>query len=186
MHFKKSTGVTLVELMVVIAVLLLLVLAAGTISYTFSKKQVITEATTAINAIIQKARATAIQTNTDLYLNVQTGTSWCVGLTNNSSGCDCQTTSCTVNGKSEIISNSDYNDLSLSLTHSPSLGNNATIVFDKIRGRIFPDLSQPSNTETTPILFSISNSNNDSLVIHLNKWGTTDICSNNVGGYPSC
>lgn len=190
--FKRLTlGVTLIEVTVVVAIAAILVLAAGSISSTYIAKTTVSKATAAVNTLLANASEEAQETNTTLYANIRpAANTWCIGLTDNANGCNCSSnsgsTSCTINGALTRIQGSNYDNTTLSVTHTPDLGSNITIAFDKIRGRVFPDLAQPNTAETTSIVFTITNSAGNYNAISLDKWGITSICSHKIGGYPAC
>lgn len=189
-HSKCAAGVTLIEVLVVITIAAVILVTASSINYIYYKKQDVKDAAIAADNFFGNARNSAIALSKDLIINgrYQTTGRWCLGLTDNSSGCNCEGTSCTVNGKLTVINNtSKYTNVTMDLTYNPGLGSNFSLLIDKDRGRIIPlNVFFYKLGETIPLEFNFRTTDGQSVHISLNKWGISSICAINVGGYPQC
>lgn len=178
----RCHGLSLVELLVTIAVVgILATLAAPSFQSMLERRRLIA-ATEGVYAHIQFARSEAVKFGRDTNLNVsvKTGTPWCLGISNATANCDCNTAAACVYGPDansdgnpdmeRNLSGSDFTNVTMSTGQS-------NLLVDSIRGGFggtagIITLTSPSNL-TTKVIFS--------------RLGRVRICSDsNINGYPSC
>jgi type IV fimbrial biogenesis protein FimT len=177
-HMPRNAGVTLVELLVTIAVLGILLATAAPSYTTMLEKRRLIAATEGVYAHLQFARSEAVKfggSDVNLNVSIKAATPWCLGISNDTSNCDCNTNGACVYGPTgttfeRYLRSTEFSNVSISTTKS-----NAQI--DRVRGSFANGggsvtLASPSGL-TTKVIFS--------------KMGRVRICSDsNLGGYPSC
>lgn len=172
----RSHGLSLVELLVTIAIIgILASLAAPSFQSMLEKRRLIA-ATEGVYAHLQFARSEAVKFGRDANLNVsiKTGTPWCLGISNATPSCDCNTAAACVYGPVAVM---ERNLIGSEFTNVTMATNQANVQIDSIRGGFGGTagtitLTSPSSL-TTKVIFS--------------RLGRVRICSNsNVSGYPSC
>lgn len=174
---RNQLGFTLVELLITIVVIAILSSIAAPSFQSMLERRRLIAATEGVYAHLQFARSEAVKFGLAANLNVsiKTGTPWCLGISNATASCDCNTAGACVYGPAEAMERnlvgSEFNNVALTT-------NRANAQVDGIRGGFGGTAgtvtltSSPSNL-TTSIVFS-----------HL---GRVKICSpSGIGGYPSC
>lgn len=169
---RQNRGFSLVELMVVIAVLGIIAAVAFPSFNAMRDRQRLRAAAEAIYAHLQFVRSESIKQDRDLFVAVATGSNWCLGIAN-ATGCNCATAgSCqfgpTGNLAERNLIGSDFKDISLDSATT-------NIQFLSRRGAIFPDGA-----------ITVTGVSNASVQVQYNTRGRIRLCSDNVGGYPSC
>lgn len=159
-------GFTLTEALLAVTVLAILTsLAVPSFTYMVRSNQVKTTAES-IYQFLGVARSEAIKLDSNVSVNIQTGSSWCVG-SRASSTCNCNTAgNCNLNR----IDNTQFGSSTVTVTGF----NNGNITFDAKRGTV---------TESGTITVARGNF---SIQINVNQMGTLSICSTEIGGYTSC
>lgn len=165
-------GFTLIEAMVSVAILAI-ILAVAMPAYTdYQEKNRLKGAAESVYALLQYARSESIKLDRDLNVIVSDGSSWCMGISNNTS-CTCSTAgSCTYgpSGQEQTVVGSGYPGISLDNSQS-------YIAFKSPSG-----MSTGFNdtlTLTSPKGYKLS-------VVHSVR-GASRICNtSNMGGYPAC
>lgn len=169
-YFFKSRGLTLLELLLAITVVLVLIGLAMPSFIEIIQSHRLRQASESFYNDLLLARATAIKQQTTVFVVFQSGTNWCYGLNNNSS-CSCSVTNnCQLNGTTKIITSSNFNGVTLNTSNFSG----ANTAFEGVRGTV-------SNTGT----ITLSN-NGKSVSIIINKMGYIQICSNTFSGYNPC
>ncbi len=167
-----ETGFTLVELMVTVAVISILASVAVPAYQNMIETRRVVAATEGIYAQMQFARSEAIKLNQDLYVSVRTSTPWCLGITDNASGCDCSSANACTYGPlgsvvQRVLTGSDYPNSSITSTMSTAHIDGTRGFFIGSWGSIEVDGGKGK------IVFS--------------QLGRIRICTESrIGGYPSC
>lgn len=175
----RSAGFTLVELLVTITVLGILASVAAPSFTTMLEKRRLIAATEGVYAHLQFARSEAVKfggSDVNLNVSIKAGTPWCMGISNDTANCDCNTASACVFGPAgstteRNLSGSEFSNVTLTT-------NQSNVQVDRIRGGIpgtgghITLTSSPSGLVTK---------------VYFSKMGRLRICSDsNLGGYPSC
>lgn len=162
-----NQGVTLIEVMVVVAIVAIGVAATVPMYVNYTAKSRLKTATETLYNDFQRARAEALKTKTNVRVVFQTGSNWCYGLTT-AGTCDCTVASACSLGQ---VKASDYSSTVNDLTATGIV--NST-VFEGDRGTV-----SPAGTVTfTSAAGSIS--------IVLNGMGSPQVCSSTIGDYQPC
>jgi len=139
---KVLNGFTLIELMVVIAVLAIIATVAVPGMGNFLDSNKLRGATSQLYADLQYARSESIKQNSNISISLSSngGTSWCYGISTNAS-CDCTVTdpadanACTLPQSGTNILKTGYSsDFNGVRIISPSGTNQIIATFDPVRG----------------------------------------------------
>ena len=175
----RITGVTLIELMVALAILVIVVAVAVPSFQNARESNRVQAAAEAVFAHFQFARSEAIRQSQDLTVQVTPGTAWCLGISNNTAGCDCNTAGSCLFGLGnpppleQTVRSTDYFQITLATTANQ-------IVFDSRRGTINALLDTGQEGSVT-----VTGANNRNAQIRFSSRGRVRLCGN-VGGYPPC
>ncbi len=175
----RSAGFSMVELLVTLVVIGILVTVAAPSFTTMLEKRRLIAATEGVYAHLQFARSEAVKFgggDVNLNVSIKTGTPWCLGISNDTANCDCNTAAACVYGPAgstseRNLSGSEFSGVALAT-------NQTNLQVDRIRGGFSGTgghitlTSSPSGL-TTKVYFS--------------KMGRLRICTDSgIGGYPSC
>ncbi|MGJ8681978.1 GspH/FimT family pseudopilin [Paraglaciecola sp.] len=127
----KLHGLTLLELLVTISVLVLLVTLASP-AYNAIQRNIQLKAVVENHYFaLQQARYSAISNKVDVGIFFQGGKNWCGGLSDIGK-CDCSIlNSCTLNGTEQLLTSNDYPFISLT---NIKFGQDSAALFDGVRG----------------------------------------------------
>lgn len=180
----RQKGVTLIEAMVVIAVLGILLSVGVPAMNTFVEKNRLKDAAETITNDLHYARSESIKRNKDIFVSFTTDgtTNWCYGL-RETSACDCTVTigdanACVLNvaGTPVLKTTASSEFSAIKLTQTTFTGSNAS--FNPIRG---------TANAGSVIVKSVSGKE---LRVTMSTLGRVRVCSpsgsDNVVGYPSC
>lgn len=121
----RSSGFTLIELMVVIAVAAILATIAVPALNDFIEKARVRGAAEALHADLTYARSESVLQNLDVMVSITPGATWCYGL-NAGGTCDCATAgSCSI----KSVSGSSFNGTTLT-------SNFSALLFERVQGTI--------------------------------------------------
>jgi len=164
----------MLEIMVVLAIMAVLAgIAMPSYKSMIEDNQLISD-TEKTRGFLTYARSESVRNNSDISLNFDTGSSWCIGLSD-SGVCDCNSAdSCTIAGVEKILESNIDSDISLSLG-----GNISGTNFDPQRGTL-----EKTGVPTTGSVSFTKDSR--STTISLNILGRTDTCSDTIKHYESC
>jgi len=117
MAHRRAFGFTLIELMIVIAVLgVLTAIALPSFQSTLERRRLV-GATDILYANLQYARSEAIKQNQAVQFSFSTGT-WCYGIDDDGANCDCTSpASCTVDTVQKVVNGSDYQNVTIATTN---------------------------------------------------------------------
>ena len=168
---RKQAGFSLVELMVVIAVLAIIAAVALPSFQGMRDAARVRSAVEAVYSQLQFARSESVKQNRDLFVSVTTGASWCVGISN-VTGCACGTPgSCQFGPAGALAENNVLAENFVGV----SLASNLTeFLIDNRRG---------GTAAAATLTLTGGSSKTGSVTI--SPLGRVSICGN-AGGYPSC
>lgn len=164
----RQNGLTFIELMITIAIVgILLALAAPNLSSYWRESRLVS-ATEAIYSQMQLARSVALAKNQDIDVRFPaTGASWCMGVTENSSG------SCTACGNCSLTDMPNTNLLAIDYPNTSVSG--ATRTFTMPRGVV-----------TNPGDIVITLDSGEQATVRLSVIGRVSICSDDLNQYGGC
>ncbi len=174
---RPNFGFSLVELLVTISVIAILSVAAVPAFQSMIESRRLIAATEGVYAHLQFARSEAVKFGlpANLNISVKTGTPWCLGISNTTASCNCNTQGACVYGPAAVM---ERNLIGSAFTNVTLTTNQANVQVDGIRGGFGGTsgtitLTSAPSSLTTQIVFS--------------RLGRVKICSaSGVGGYPSC
>ena len=175
----RSAGFSLIELLVTITVIGILASAAAPSFTTMLEKRRLIAATEGVYAHLQFARSEAVKFgggDENLNVSIKAGTPWCLGISNDTSNCDCNTAAACIYGP--LGSTSERNLSGNDFTSVALVTNQTNVQVDRIRGGFAGTgghitLTSSPSSLTTKVYFS--------------KMGRLRICTDSgLGGYPSC
>jgi prepilin-type N-terminal cleavage/methylation domain-containing protein len=171
---SRSQGFTLVELLMVIAIGgILLTVAVFTLQTSVDNAR-LRGATEALQGDLQYAQNLAINNNQPVYVTLTTGANWCYALSD-TSGCDCSSTICTVNGVQQANDANSYTNVNL------TSGNiSGELKFENVHGSVETGIS------SSPATFTLTSVSSKTSKIYLTQQGKVDACSNDLTGYIAC
>jgi len=164
----RRKGFTLIELIVMLAVVVILTLASIPLFTSVIQYFRITSAAEQLYSALQNARTEAVKRNANVYMNVSAGSNWCYGF-NTGSTCNCATAgSCNLGSYSATAANL----LTLSAT---GLSSNS-IFFTGMHGGV-----------SSAATFTFTQYGSTPLITtSISMLGSISVCSTGVNGYTAC
>jgi type IV fimbrial biogenesis protein FimT len=170
----QQLGFTLIELLMAIAVIgILMTVAFATMGESVDNTR-LRGAVEALYGDLLLAKNEAVSSGAPVYLVASTGASWCYGLSS-STGCTCGGSTCKVNSALYERNVDGYPNISLATNNM-----SGEITIGAMQGKVLAGMS------TSPITFTLTNSNSEAATVTLTDFGTITYCSNNIAGFPSC
>lgn len=164
----ERNGLTLIELLIMLAVILILTLLSIPMFTSLVQYYRITTATDQLYSALQYARTEAVKRNTSIYVSMTTGDTWCYGF-NTGAACNCATAgSCNLGS----ISAPAAQLLTLSATGLSS----GSFYFDSLHGG--------ANNAVTITFTHYGQST--LITTSLSRLGSISVCSTGVSGYTAC
>lgn len=161
-------GVTLIELLVAVAVVIILALVAIPSIITIIQKHRLVSNTENLYATLQLARSEAIKRNTNVYVSLTTGDTWCYGV---NPGATCN---CAVANNCSLGSYTYSTAGQLTLSASGLSGN--SIYFEGSHGA--------ANASGT-ITFTLYGQST-LMTVSIGRMGGLQICATGISGYTAC
>ena len=125
--------------MVSIAVLAVVISLAAPSFIEAIERRHLEGAASSIHLGLQRAKSEAVKQNADVYFDATTGSSWCYGIVDNATSCDCANSDCTINSQVVTVTGTEFDNVTLSSSGATA------IKFDKTVG--LPDAT-PTFTVT--------------------------------------
>jgi len=176
---KLNQGVTLIELMVIIALIAISLMIATPSFSGFFAKQKLRGLGGELLFFTKLARAEAAKKSSETYIvfKKSSATSWCVGLSEDNDSCDCTSAnSCTVDDIERVVTSTDYADVSFVSNSFPA----GKITISPYKGR--------SASAGTATLSVTADGVTKDLSLKRSIMGRDRVCSpsGNSLRYPSC
>jgi prepilin-type N-terminal cleavage/methylation domain-containing protein len=180
MPAHKQIGFTFIELLVAMTVLALLL---GVIIQSFDgmlSRQRLSAAAENMFDTLMVARSESINRNTDIFIGVTDGSTWCYGM-DDTAVCDCGTSNdCQVDSNEHVYSSADYKDITLASSFTQA--SDKYFVFNPRRGMPEDASGTLRNGSVT-----FTNSNADELTVEVSAVGRMKLCSDSgFKGYAAC
>lgn len=171
---RTGQGFTLIELMVVVAVLAIFVTIGIPSFQNTIEKQRLKNAVEKVYADLSFARSQAIKSNRTQFFSFTQGANWCYGI-DDTAACDCGAAGdCTVEGGNRATNATDFNNSALS-------SDQALILFEPRRG-----LPRDGDGNAIAGAFSIALGDHTAQV-NMSVIGRLSICSDQSQlGYAAC
>ena len=189
MHHKQVQGFTLVELIMVVAVMAILVsMAVPSFSKMMAQKR-LSKAAESITSTLQFARSETISRNNSMFVDTNAGTSWCVGFVQEDSGagitdCDCTIKDATANNAC-FVTTADAASTRL-LRRADNDGDTDVNVAFAFTGGTTTRFISPRATALNGTVTLTSSTSGDVAKVVVSRMGRVKICSADLGGYPAC
>lgn len=168
MKTRDCRGVSLVQVLASMLIIAILALIAMPMMSDFLIQYRLKSAAEVLYGDILRARAEAIQRQSDTTLVFSSGSTWCYGITT-ASNCDCSVTASCNLGQTN---NTEFSGVTL----SSSGFSGSSVVFNSVRGVV--------NTTGS---FILTGSDGKTITVQLNKLGLPSVCSTDLAEYPpSC
>jgi type IV fimbrial biogenesis protein FimT len=176
---RAGAGLTLIEMLVTLAVLIVLTATAIPLVSKMREKQRITAATEAVTAQITLAKSESAKRSADIYVAIHTGSDWAVGVSE-TSGCDPEGTDC-------ILKYYESDGSSVNRVHTRDSSDYPGTTIEN---------SSPSEISIDPVRGTMTQgtvkitSDDYEIDIKTSTFGRVRICSpsgtTKVGRYPDC
>lgn len=183
---RRPAGFTLIELLVVVVIGgVLLASAIPAFQNTIDRNRLKGVAETTLSDL-ELMRLESIKRNQSVFLSIRNDTpttgNWCYGMSNTGS-CNCQSTNCTIDNASKVVSSSNFPGIKIA---APSTTSPTPFDFsiEQVRGQVTLSASLTNNR------IRLTSARGYELDIEVSTLGRFIICSpsgsNTVSGYPTC
>lgn len=177
----RQAGFTLVELLTTVAIVGVLAAVAAPSFNAFNVRERLKGAATNLYTDLQFARSEAVQRNAPITVSFNAGSSWCYGIHQGSTACNCASAnSCSI----KTVSSSSFPTITLAQAQFSSLNGAASwYAISPLRG-------QSLDASGNPVSGSATFEAEGSLAMRgdLNAVGRLRLCSpsGSISGYPTC
>lgn len=180
---RTASGLTLVELMVVVAILAIIATVAVPAYQGMVQRQRLAAAAEAVRAHVLYARSEAIKAGSSSHhIHIATNaTPWCLGISNSPDACNCNEDDITASDACKFglvntmrnLSGADFAGI------TASSGDLSSIQVDSIRGGM--------TVSGTDRQMTLTSSGGEQLAVRVGLLGQVSICTpNNFGKYDPC
>lgn len=173
-HNSQQTGVTLIELVIVLSIVAILAVLAVPSWTRYIEKQNMRGVATTLLGDLHRLRSEAIERNKTVTIHFSTGTDWCYGLSDEATqNCNCTTApqTCTIGGVAQLTSGSRSKQIRLVSTTFT----NGTTGFEPTRGMVL---------QAGAVQFQ--SSLGYQVTVTLNPVGRITLCSSDATLFPPC
>ena len=191
-EFSKSRGFTVVELMIVIAVVAIITSLALPSYRTIVEKRRVTSSAEQLGAFLSAVQIEAVKRSDNITVsyNRTDDSTWCVGIVPGLAACDCTdtdpaTADCKVDNQVRIF---DQDNLNHPVVMN-AMNGDGEFVFDPARGLVYDDSGLSAYDSVEMELLS-SDGGNYALNVQVSATGRVKYCSDSAGkqvpGYDVC
>lgn len=171
---RYPKGFTLLELMVVLTILAIIVSVAFPSFQDIRDRNRARAAAESVFFYMQFARSESVKQDRNLFVRIQDGANWCLGISN-ATDCDCNTDASCQFGPAGALAEqnlraTDFSDITLSATQ-------AEVAFDSRRGTI-PALPNEG-------VITIAGAGGNAAEVRFSSRGRIRLCGD-IRGYPAC
>lgn len=164
----ETKGFSLIEILITLSVFAIITVMALPLFSEMIQNYRLKTAAENLYYSLQYARSEAVKRNQTVYMNFNTGDTWCFGIKAGST-CDC-----TVSGSCTLGTTTAANAQELSLSLSGMTSN--TLQFDAIR----------AGANAAAIITYTAYGQTPAVSINVGLLGSTQICSNTLTDYQTC
>lgn len=187
-EFSANKGFTLIELMVVIAVIAIITSFALPSYRTLIEKRQVTSGAEQLGAFLSAVQIEAVKRSENITVSYDED-AWCVGIATGTAACDCTdtdpaTADCTIDGQVRI-----FNEDNLNYPDAMSaINGDGAFIFDPARGLVYDDSSM-ADYDAAEVEF-LSDNDTYALNVQVSATGRVKYCSDSadtkVPGYDVC
>lgn len=202
-NYGKSSGFTIIELMIVMVIVAIGVALASPTFRTIIEKRELTATMEEVSSFLSFARGEAVKRNEEVTVSWSTpgghNVNWCIGAIVGGTACDCTETVtteadfCAIDGLSTRMVQADFVDINFEFMHmNPNTGN---FSFDPVRG-VLANISSAEIVDNDYLFYVHSDegsgtSRDYKLELWLNITGRIAICGDAtrqsiISGYAEC
>lgn len=192
--FSKRKGFTLVELMLVLAVVAIITSFALPSYRTLIEKRQVTSGAEQLGAFLSAVQMESVKRSEDIYVDYYRldADTWCIGIVNLVGGrtdCDCtkpatDANACLIDSQLRVINDSNLNYPGV----MNSIDGDGSFVYDPARGLIHDDMGSTTFDEAE--LELLSEDGSYALNVQITSTGRVKMCSDSdakkVPGYDTC
>lgn len=161
-------GITVLELMIVVAIVAILAALALPSLLNFSREHKVRGKAQELYYFMQNARSEAVKRNQTVYVNFQTGDDWCYGM-NAGSNCACNIANNCGLGTVKAPQTQSINLTATGLT-------NGSVSFEAVRG------GAAASSLITFTAYGLTTA----MGVKVTTLGTLTLCSSTISGYAAC
>src|SRR3990167_185987 len=165
---RTYIGVTLVELIIGLTIGVILTLVSIPLFIDLVQAHRVSAAAENLYNVLQYARSDAVKRNTNVYVSLTTGSSWCYGINLNST-CNCAVA----------------NNCGLGTVSAPSATQTTLSTAGLVYSYVYFEGSHGAANVSGSATFTVYGKSS-SVTINIGRLGGLQMCSTGVGGYPAC
>jgi len=166
---RRGKGISLLELMVVFAIISILALAAIPLFNSFIANYRVSAAADNLYYYLQYARSEAVKRNANVYVSFTSGDTWCYGI-NVGSSCNCATP----------------NNCSLAAVSYTTAGQTTLSTNGLSSNSIYFEGSHAAASASGSVTFTRYGNSTPLVTVLIGRLGGLQMCSTGMGGYTAC